>query len=399
MRLNTFFTAVAAKRLSDVEVDPSSSNQREFNGIKRFQTIFGDAKQTFPTTFLYLDDFEAPIRSEGEVTWYDARANHPTRTEYRLYYTQTEVSLKFGSGDLIIVARRADQSLVIVAAPAESTIAGQLVWLFGLDQVELQFQVREAEQIDRDLDFVARWILDSIGIELPEPEEDAELVQRHFGATLPSASDFSNFARTRVTSCDPLGDPDGAIMQWLETEERLFKAFERILIEGRLRQGFSDAADNVDVDGFIQFSLSVQNRRKARAGRALENHIQRILELHSISFARGAKTEGESKPDFLFPGHAAYHDAKFPADRLTVLGAKATCKDRWRQLLDEADRVKVKHLMTLEPSISTKQTDSMQNRLVQLIVPSRIHPTFKESQRTWLWTLQRFIDHARRLQA
>jgi hypothetical protein len=399
MRLNTFFTAVAAKRLSDVEVNPARSNQREFNGILDFQRIFGTAKKKFTTTFLYLDDAQEPVRAGGEMTWYDARANHPTRTEFRLYYTQTDVSQMFASGDLIIVARRADDSLVVVAAPADSTIAEQLIWLFGLDEVAIEFQIRDAEQIDRDLDFVARWILDSIGIELPEPEEDAELVQRHFGEKLPSATAFSDFARTRVISCDPLGDPDGAIMQWLETEERLFKAFERILIEGRLRQGFSDAADNVDVDGFIQFSLSVQNRRKARAGRALENHIQRILELHSISFVRGAKTEGDSKPDFLFPSYAAYHDPKFPAQRLTVLGAKATCKDRWRQLLDEADRVKTKHLMTLEPSISTKQTDSMQTRSVQLVVPSRIHPTFKESQRTWIWTLRRFIDHALQLQA
>jgi hypothetical protein len=36
-----------------------------------------------------------------------------------------------------------------------------------------------------------------------------------------------------------------------------------------LRKGFAD-----DVDSFVAFSLSVQNQRKSRVGRALENHLE-----------------------------------------------------------------------------------------------------------------------------
>lgn len=41
------------------------------------------------------------------------------------------------------------------------------------------------------------------------------------------------------------------------------------------------------------------------------------------------------KPDFVFPNGECYHKLEFPGDLLTILGAKSTCKDRWRQVLNE----------------------------------------------------------------
>ena len=42
-----------------------------------------------------------------------------------------------------------------------------------------------------------------------------------------------------------------------------------------------------------------------------------------------------------------------------MLAAKTSCKDRWRQVLAEADRIRTKHLLTLEPAISKIQTAEM----------------------------------------
>ena len=70
-------------------------------------------------------------------------------------------------------------------------------------------------------------------------------------------------------------------------------------MEERLKAGFVNSA-GADVDGFLKFSLSVQNRRKARVGLALENHLEEVFNEQSIRFVRGAKTENKSKPDFLF---------------------------------------------------------------------------------------------------
>ena len=47
------------------------------------------------------------------------------------------------------------------------------------------------------------------------------------------------------------------------------------MVAERLKQGFV-SEDGVDVDDFIRFSLSVQNRRKSRAGHAFENHVEKL---------------------------------------------------------------------------------------------------------------------------
>ena len=65
---------------------------------------------------------------------------------------------------------------------------------------------------------------------------------------------------------------------------------------------------------------------------------------------------------------AEYHDADYPVAKLTMLGAKSSCKDRWRQVLSEAARLSHKHLIMLEPGITRTQTDEMQQSNLQLIV-------------------------------
>ena len=179
-------------------------------------------------------------------------------------------------------------------------------------------------------------------------------------------------------------------LAWSDTEYRLFQAFERAAVSVRLDEGFTgDAA----VEDFLRFSLSVQNRRKSRSGHSFEHHLAAVFEAHDLSFQRGVRTERKAKPDFLFPGQVAYDDPTCPPERLSMLGAKTTAKDRWRQVLQEADRVPVKHLATLEAAISTDQTSEMQALNIQLVVPREVQVTYTLEQRDWLWSLAEFIDH------
>jgi len=46
---------------------------------------------------------------------------------------------------------------------------------------------------------------------------------------------------------------------------------------------------------------AVQNRRKFRMVHSLENHLVAVLRTHDIGHVRGAVTEHNHKPDFLFP--------------------------------------------------------------------------------------------------
>lgn len=127
-------------------------------------------------------------------------------------------------------------------------------------------------------------------------------------------------------------------------------------------------------------------------GNALENHLEAVFKSHGVTYSRTAVTERKLKPDFIFPDIKHYRDQSFPSSRLTMLASKTTSKGRWRQILNEAARVPVKHLITLEPSISENQTAEMQSERVQLVIPAPLHDTYTEAQRAWLLDVSGFID-------
>jgi hypothetical protein len=113
-----------------------------------------------------------------------------------------------------------------------------------------------------------------------------------------------------------------------------------------------------------------------------------------VTYSRTAVTERKLKPDFIFPNIEHYRDATFPDARLTMLASKTTSKDRWRQILNEAVRIPLKHLITLEPSISLNQTNEMQSERVQLVIPAALHETYTTGQRTWLMDVEGFLTLA-----
>lgn len=188
------------------------------------------------------------------------------------------------------------------------------------------------------------------------------------------------------------------LASWLDREEQMFRRLERHIVADRIRSGFQ-LSEGADVDGFLKFSLSVQNRRKSRAGHSLELHLDTIFRAHNIAFSHGQITENRNRPDFLFPGQAEYLDPDFPESRLTMLGAKSTLKDRWRQVLSEAQRIQCKHLMTLEPAISRNQTDEMRAKNLRLVVPAKLHQSYHPEQRTWLLRLVDFVTVVQERQA
>lgn len=210
----------------------------------------------------------------------------------------------------------------------------------------------------------------------------------------PSLGAFSLYARNTLPEADARDDPDSAVTAWMEQEETLFRVLERHLIEKYLVEGFA-----ADVERFLSFSKSVQNRRKSRAGHALENHLEEVFTLFQIRHSRNAITENNSRPDFIFPGSPEYHDPRFDQSGLTMLGVKSTCKDRWRQVLAEADRIKLKHLFTLESAISANQTAEMHAKNLQLILPQSLHATFLPKQQEWLLDLREFLALLRERQS
>ena len=179
--------------------------------------------------------------------------------------------------------------------------------------------------------------------------------------------------------------PDEILLHWLDTEYDLFKCMEEKVYANVLSKPFQT------LDDFVNMANEVLNRRKSRAGKSLEHHLACIFTHNELVFEEQAITEDNKKPDFLFPNAECYHNLLFPAEDLIVLGAKTTCKDRWRQVLTEADRVDVKYLFTLQQGISKNQLREMHDSHLTLVVPHDYVTSFPKEYQEEISDLSGFI--------
>jgi EcoRII C terminal/Restriction endonuclease EcoRII, N-terminal len=184
-------------------------------------------------------------------------------------------------------------------------------------------------------------------------------------------------------------DPDTRLMRRFECEYRIFRTVEDAHVLPTVAQGFPR------MDDFINVAMSVINRRKSRAGKSLELHLETVFTEEEVSFERQRMTETGSVVDFVFPSLERYHAAPASAPDVRILAVKTTLKDRWRQVLQEAKKVPVKHLFTLDEGVSLATYQDMKLRGVELVVPQRRVAHFPEAVRNDLLTLGKFLDLVR----
>lgn len=393
MRLSDVFVAVAHKELVLVDLPHVGSNQHELNGVTALKDLFGTAAKTrgIISWHYFADDLE-PQQESNDFTFYDARAKSADRTgrsEWRFYYSGDFLG-RADVGDLLVLARSSVgrfYGLIFQRGSAWRRAAQELL---GLRKFNPNFDAIPRRSLDdQSFEFLSQQIVAELGLDLalPVAPTDEELISKAFGKTFPNTRAMSEFARTQVQA--DFRRADETLTRWLEREEQLFRALENVIIRERLALNFAT------VDEFIQYSLSVQNRRKSRMGFALQNHLSELFMLHGLRFTPQARTESSNRPDFIFPGEKEYHDPEFNSALLVMLGVKSTSKDRWRQVLTEADRIPRKHLCTLEAGISTKQTDEMRRQSLALVVPASLHATYTTAQRAKLLSLDEFISCVR----
>ncbi|WP_418135453.1 type II restriction endonuclease [Oceanimonas smirnovii] len=184
--------------------------------------------------------------------------------------------------------------------------------------------------------------------------------------------------------------PDKLLIKRRELEYKLFRLVEEKHILTVINNGFNS------VDEFMSLANSVSNRRKSRSGKSLELHLELIFKQFNLNkFSTQCITEGRKKPDFLFPSCSDYHNINFPREKLRMLAVKTTCKDRWRQVLNEANDIKEIHLFTLQEGVSINQFQEMKDENVKLVVPSPLHKKYPESIRGELTTLEHFINETK----
>lgn len=188
---------------------------------------------------------------------------------------------------------------------------------------------------------------------------------------------------------------DLRLLKRRDCEFEIFRSLEQAVELPLIQQGFKT------VDDFINRANSILQRRKSRSGRSLELQTREIfLEeklAEGIDFAHQPESDEGKRPDFLFPNQTAYKDESFPTHKLRMLAAKTTCKDRWRQILNEAGRIETKHLLTLQEGISERQFQEMTEAKVQLVVPQPLVLSYPKSVQPHLQTLESFIADVRLL--
>ena len=215
-----------------------------------------------------------------------------------------------------------------------------------------------------------------------------------FPPTIEVATSARNCYNTafKITEKIIIDSPDNCIIDWIRTEYDLFKSLENDRYSELIKNPFGT------VEELVQVANTILNRRKSRAGKSLEHHLEEIFKVGKLNFDTQATTEGKKKPDFLFPSQEHYHNPKFDSNKLIVLAAKTTCKDRWRQILNEADKIKTKHLFTLQQGISKNQLKEMYKYGVKLIVPKQYKKSFPEEYRSQILNLSEFVQEVSKSQ-
>lgn len=190
-------------------------------------------------------------------------------------------------------------------------------------------------------------------------------------------------------------DPDERLLRRRDCEYEIFQSVEEAVELPVIKAGFGSIRE------FMTRAQRILQRRKARSGRSLELHTQEIFIEEGLregeEFSHGVESEPGRRPDFLFPSQAFYEDPDYPSDRLRMLAVKTSCRDRWRQILNEAERIETKHLLTLQQGVSVGQFREMRESGVRLVVPAGLRNAYPREIQPELTTLESFIADARLL--
>ena len=299
-----------------------------------------------------------------------------TRNEYRI--TRFGRSFPFlqddNVGDLLIIAKFTEEDYVGYVLSSDDDIDDFFAW-FNLSPGETNQIIDIAGDVkpDKEIDNLIQEFVDQY-TDFPETRQMAQ-----------GARDCYNKAY-RITEDALKSKPDEVLLNWVDTEYRLFKYMEEKVYADAITHPFNS------IDSFVKMANEVLNRRKSRAGKSLEHHLADIFTHNELVFEEQAITEDNKKPDFLFPNAKCYQSAVFPGNDLVVLGAKTTCKDRWRQVLSEANKVETKYLFTLQQGVSKNQLKEMQDSKLTLVVPHQYITSFPIEYQSTISDLTGFIQ-------
>ncbi len=301
-----------------------------------------------------------------------------TRNEYRL--TRFGRGFPFleenNIGDLLVIAKKEDKYYEAFVLSSDDDIE-EFFNAFGISSTETNQILPKSTVLtaEEKLLVLFNQFIGKLTVDFPPTIELATGARNIF------------FEAFKLPKDVVLSKPDSEILNWIATEFDLFKAIENDRYGEIIRNPFPT------VDELIKTANTILNRRKSRAGKSLEHHLSEVFNIWELSYTSQAITEQNKKPDFIFPNIDTYFSEPVGSNKLVFLGAKTTCKDRWRQVVGEADRIPQKHLFTLQQGISANQLKEMKSAGVTLVVPKPYLTSFPKDYREDIWTLDKFVRY------
>ena len=364
---------VHMKRLATVEIDPHRSHQHEFNAdrLRRELGFSEDASRGTVDFLFYTADGSDPVTVQETYTLYDARRNDPRRTEWRMYYTNENVAKYARVDDLMLLFRpdsRSGDLLAVIARKGtivERSLARQLAGREAGDIVDQLF----VDSAGIDAQTAKRLLLRSVPDSARQTEVTDDAVKSHplFARALaqwdmPTTTEMARAAQEIVAKLGvAVGQPDDFVHMALDAETRLFRAIEQDF--GRRELAAINNRGHLDFHILMEICTSFSQRRRSRRGRSLENQFRHLLQGLRIPHGYQCVTERGRTPDFIFPSCAAYRDPAVPDDRLRMVGCKTIVRERHTQWLVEADRIRLKYALCVDPGLSDGVVRRYRNRL------------------------------------
>jgi hypothetical protein len=372
-------TTFAYKRLAAVEIEPDASHQHELNaGTLRRALGFPEARTRGLLSILaYLKPEEPPDVLDGEFTLYDARENHPTRSEYRMYYQLPGFAGLAKAGDLLVLCRAGGSGglLGILARPGtpmESQLA-KLLDVGDYGSLRRFFVSTPAPGTPEDTESLAQTLLP-----LSAPPTIDSAARSHYlfavavaKSVVPPTKQMAQAGREIAEAVWGSGlGADEFISRGLEAESELYFAIEREVGTQSLHTILEKGP--AQLEEVFSWALRFQQSRKSRRGQSLQHHFGFLLDRDGVPYTAQCVTERGETPDFVIPGSAQYHNPAFPADRLRMVACKSTVRERWGQILKEADRIPEKYLLTMDEQLSGDVLHSMAQVALKVFLPQNV---------------------------
>ena len=291
------------------------------------------------------------VRTVSSFQYYGAK----TRDEYRI--TRFGRDFKFLKpdklGSLLVICRKSSDRYYAYVFSEEEDIEGFLD-AFSISDASLPALIKG-------------------GPSEPDPKLNSffEMAVLRTDKEIPNTKKISSLAREARKYMDGGGaelgpDPDRLVKRLIDLEYDLYQLYEEEKYAFLLDVHFGSIKD------MFGAMTPISNSRRVRAGKSVENQLEYVLEQNGLSFTPQAHIEGKTVPDFIFPSVDAYNDPNYPEEGLTYLASKRTLRERWYQILPEADRIPQKYLFTLDSGLRGGNLETIREKNIVLVVPEEI---------------------------